>query len=41
MTIVQHLSNILSAVAHNLKPTLRDLAQFARVFLHPHIDVWV
>src|SRR5262245_65303348 len=38
MAIMQQLSNIASAVAHDRKPALRDRPQFIRVLLHPDLD---
>ena len=41
MAIVQQLSNIVSAVAHDLKPALRDRPQFTRMLMHPDLDSWI
>ncbi len=41
MTVMQYLSNIVSAVAHGLKPALRDCPQFARMLTHPGLDSWL
>jgi hypothetical protein len=41
MAIVQQLSNIVSTVAHNLKPALRDRPQFAGMLMHPNVDRWI
>ena len=38
MAIMQQLSNIVSAVAHDLKPALRDRPQFTRMLMHPDFD---
>jgi hypothetical protein len=41
MAIMQQLSNIVSAVAHDLKPALRDRSQFTRMLMHPNVDRWI
>ena len=41
MTIMQYLSNIFSAGAHDLKPALCDCAQFTGMFVHPDLDPWI
>src|ERR1700720_1317198 len=41
MAIVQYLSNIVSAVAHDLKPALRDRPQLTRMLVHPDFDSWI
>src|SRR5262245_10607122 len=41
VAIMQHLAHIISAVAHDPKPMLCDLPQFAGMFVHPDIDGWV
>jgi len=38
MAIMQQLSNIVSAVAHGLKPAPRDRPQFTRMLTHPDVD---
>jgi len=38
MAIVQQLSNIVSAIAHDLKPALRNRPQFTGVLTHPDFD---
>ena len=38
MAIMQQLSNIVSAVAHKLKPVLRDCPQITGMLIHPTID---
>src|SRR6516164_626029 len=38
MAIMQHLSNIVSAVAHDLKPALCNRPQFTRLLIHPDLD---
>src|SRR5262245_66650077 len=41
MAIRQSLSNIASAVAHDLKPPLRDRPQFTRMLTHPDLYSWI
>src|SRR5690606_4891194 len=41
MTVMQQLPNILSARAHDLEPTLRDISQRAGMLLHPALDCWI
>ena len=41
VTVVQYLSNVVSAGAHDLKPALHDRAQFTGMFMHPGIDRWI
>src|SRR5687767_7264022 len=38
LVIVQQLSNIVSAVAHDLEPALRDRGQFIRLLAPPGFD---
>ena len=38
MAIMQQLSNIVSAVAHDLEPALRDRPQVTRMLTHPDVD---
>jgi len=38
MAIMQHLSHIVSALSHDLKPVLRNGTQFIRVLFHPSFD---
>jgi len=41
MSVMQELPDIVSAIAHDLEPALRDQPQFARMFAHPRIDGWL
>src|SRR5262245_27788104 len=36
--IMQQLSNIVPAVAHDFKPLLRDRPQFTGMLMHPELD---
>lgn len=38
MAVVQYFSYVVAAVAHNLKPMLRDRSQFTRMITHPVVD---
>jgi hypothetical protein len=38
MAIMQQLSNIVSAVAHNLKPVLRDCPQITGMLIYPTLN---
>src|SRR4030095_1325137 len=39
--IMQYLSNVVSAGAHEIKPLLGDYSQFTRMVAHPDLDGWV
>src|SRR2546423_1599143 len=41
MTVMQQLSNIVSAVAHDFKPALRDRCQFISMLTHPDLNRWI
>jgi|SRR6516164_10003349 len=41
MTVMQYLSNVVSASAHDLKPALCDLYQLTGMFVHPVLDRWI
>ena len=41
MTVMQYLSNVVSAGAHDLKPALCDRSQLIGMFVHPGIDRWI
>jgi hypothetical protein len=41
MAVVQQLSNVVSAAAHDLKPAMSDRPQFTRMLLHPDLDRWI
>ena len=36
--VVQQLQHFVPTPSHDLKPLVRDIAQFTRVFFHPHLD---
>jgi hypothetical protein len=38
MTVMQYLSNVVSARAHDLKPALCDRSQLTGMFVHPDFD---
>ena len=39
VAVMQKLSNIVSTVAHNVKPVLLNCPQFARMYMHPLFDI--
>src|SRR5262245_59731635 len=41
MAIMQYLSNVVSAVAHDREPAPRDRSHFARMPMHPDLDCWI
>jgi hypothetical protein len=41
VTVMQYLSNVVSARAHDLKPALCDLYQLTGMFVHPVLDRWI
>jgi len=38
---MQYFSNIVSTLAHDVKPMPRDSPQLTRMLLHPGIDGWI
>jgi hypothetical protein len=38
MAVMQQHSNIVAALAHDLKPPLRDRPQFSLMLTHPDLD---
>jgi hypothetical protein len=38
IAIMQYLPNIVPAIAHGIKPALRDRPQFTRMLPHPDLD---
>ena len=41
VTVMQYLSNVVSACAHDLKPALCDFYQLTGMFVHPVLDRWI
>jgi hypothetical protein len=41
MAVMQQLPDVGPTVTHDLKPTLRDHPQFARLLVHPALDSWI